>query len=95
MSFVDNQDNVLPELNEQTTNNPLILKEKSKPGRPRICPINPETGKTIYKDKRLHNKVQCPNCQSQITESNITHHKKTNKCKIIGENLRFKKEINS
>jgi hypothetical protein len=62
----------------------LIIK-KSK-GRPRKYPVDPITGKTNYKlyDKRIsdriHNKIECPNCFQQVTECNISHHKKTIKC---------------
>jgi hypothetical protein len=61
-------------------------------GRPRKYPIDPNTGKTNYKlhvdDKRVHNKIQCPICHCFYMECNASHHKKTAKCKQIGELLK-------
>ncbi len=89
----------LNEINEANQINSLELSDnpikiKGKSGRPRKYPIDPLLGKTNYKvlvhDVRNSTRVTCPNCCLEIMQCNLSHHKKTEKCKKIGEiiNLR-------
>ncbi len=77
-------------LNEQTEN---IKVAKNPKGRPRIFPLDPLTGLSTYVDTRIHNKIECPVCFQQIMECNLSSHKKTKKCKRVGELLALREKI--
>ncbi len=66
---------------------------KLSKGRPRKYPIDPNTGKTTYIDPRINNKIMCPVCSRQIMECNLSQHKKTSRCKNIGEIIMLKNKI--
>ncbi len=76
----------------EINDNPVKVKGKS--GRPRKYPIDPLLGKTNYKvlvhDVRNSTRITCPNCQIEVLQCNITHHKKTKRCKLLSENLYLK-----
>ncbi len=101
-----NEINKMDEINKLDYTNPVNslgscdnpVKVKGKSGRPRKYPIDPLLGKTNYKllvhDVRNSTRITCPNCHIEIMQCNLSHHKKTKRCKLLGENI-YLKTINN
>ncbi len=70
-----------------------IVETKRGKGRPRKYPIDEATGKSTYIDQRIYTKMLCPVCSQQIMECNLAQHKKTMKCKRVGEIIMLKSKI--